>query len=125
MIMAVVILAVDEIYLKGKKIRLHLMPLAVGIYLPVTLAYPILVGGIIRHVVERKRKLVDESKDQGVLLSSGFVAGEAIMGVVVAIFLYFGGTLLETGLGQGFREALSLAAFGALAFYLYRTAKNS
>ena len=99
--------------------------MAVGIYLPVTLAYPILAGGLIRYFVERKRKLEDESKDQGVLLSSGFIAGEAIMGVLVAIYLYFNGSVIDLGLGQGMREALSMLLFTGLAVYLYRVAKKS
>lgn len=125
MVLGVVVLVIDGTVLKNKKFRLHLMPLAVGIYLPVTLAYPILAGGLIRHWVEKKRTLEDESKDQGVLLSSGFIAGEAITGVLVALFLYFGGSVFDFGLGQGTRELISIALFGGLAFYLYRSAKNS
>jgi len=125
MILGVVVLLIDGIFLKNKKFRLHLMPMAVGIYLPVTLAYPILAGGLIRYFVERKRKLEDESKDQGVLLSSGFIAGEAIMGVLVAIYLYFNGSVIDLGLGQGMREALSMLLFTGLAVYLYRVAKKS
>ncbi len=125
MILGVVVLLIDGIFLKNKKFRLHLMPMAVGIYLPVTLAYPILAGGLIRYFVERKRKLEDESKDQGVLLSSGFIAGEAIMGVLVAIYLYFNGSVIDLGLGQGMREAISMLLFTGLAVYLYRVAKKS
>lgn len=125
MILGVVVLVIDGVFLKNKKFRLHLMPMAVGIYLPVTLAYPILIGGLIRFYVDRKRKLTDESKDQGVLLSSGFIAGEAIMGVLVAIYLYFDGSIIDFGLGQGTREAISLVLFAGLAAYLYRVSKRS
>lgn len=68
--------------------RLYLMPIAVGIYLPITLAIPMFMGGLVRFLVERKReKEILESSDNGVLMSSGLIAGEAIMGVVLAIFL--------------------------------------
>ncbi|MEX1100112.1 MAG: oligopeptide transporter, OPT family, partial [Bacteriovoracaceae bacterium] len=123
--LGVLVLVVDGVFFKNKKFRLHLMPLAVGIYLPVTLAYPILIGGLIRFYVDRKRKLADESKDQGVLLSSGFIAGEAIMGVLVAVYLYFGNQVVDLGLGQGVRETVSVLLFAGLAFYLYRTARKS
>lgn len=125
MVLGVIILVIDGTILKKKKFRLHLMPLAVGIYLPVTLAYPILLGGLIRHWVEKKRKLEDESKDQGVLLSSGFIAGEAIMGVLIAVFLYFGGEVADFGLSAGLKELLSVSGFALLATYLYKVAKKS
>lgn len=125
MVLGVIVLIADATLLKNKKFRLHLMPLAVGIYLPVTLAYPILFGGLIRFWVERKRSLTDESKDQGVLLSSGFIAGEAIMGVFVAVLLYFGASVVDLGLASGVREAVSVGLFAILAYYLYSAAKKS
>lgn len=125
MVLGVAVLVIDATLLKRKKFRLHLMPLAVGIYLPVTLGYPILLGGLIRWWADKKRKLKDESKDQGVLLSSGYIAGEAVTGVLVALFFYFGGKKIALGLGQGAQEALSLALFAAVAFVLYRLARNS
>lgn len=123
-ILGVAILIIDRLFLHGKSFRLHLMPLAVGIYLPVTLAYPILIGGLIRFFVDRKRKSQDESKDQGVLLSSGFIAGEAITGVVVAIFLYLNINLKIEGMTPYIKEMLSLFAFCAIASYLYKMAKR-
>lgn len=124
-IFGVVIIIVDNLFLKGKKFRLHLMPLAVGIYLPVTLAYPIFIGGLIRFFVDKKRKVKDESKDKGVLLSSGFIAGEAIMGVIVAIFLYLSVDLKLSGMSPFVKEMLSLFAFIAVASYLKKIAKRA
>jgi putative OPT family oligopeptide transporter len=122
-ILAIVILIVDGLYLKGKKFRLHLMPLAVGIYLPVTLAIPILVGGLIRFVVDKKVFHQNESEDSGVLLSSGFIAGEAVMGVLVAILLYFSIDLKFTGMNDGLSELISVLALTGVSYYLYRVAK--
>lgn len=124
-ILGIIIIAVDKMFLNGKSFRLHLMPLAVGIYLPVTLAVPILIGGLIRFFVDRKRASRDESKDQGVLLSSGFIAGEAIMGVLVAITLYLNWDLKVAGMSPMIKEMLSLFAFTAIASVLYRIAKKS
>ena len=124
-IFGVAVIIFDNVFLKGKKFRLHLMPLAVGIYLPVTLAWPIFLGGLIRFVVDKKRTLTDESKDKGVLLSSGFIAGEAIMGVIVAIFIYLSVDLKVEGLSPFVKEMLSLFAFLAVASYLKKIAKRS
>jgi putative OPT family oligopeptide transporter len=120
------IIIVDSLFLKGKKFRLHLMPLAVGIYLPVTLAIPIFIGGLIRYFVEKRRaKAIDESEDQGVLLSSGFIAGEAIMGVLIAIVLYVDKDLLGLSANPFLREVLSVVAFISISSYLYKIAKRS
>lgn len=123
--LGVAVILVDSLFLRGKSFRLHLMPLAVGIYLPVTLAVPIFLGGIIRWFVEKSRIVEDESKDKGVLLSSGFIAGEAIMGVVIAIVIYTAGDALVMKINPMLQEVLSVAAFLAVASYLYRIAKKS
>lgn len=125
MCLGILVLFIDNIFLKNKKIRLHLMPLAVGIYLPVTLAYPILIGGLIRFFVDKKRKTADDSKDRGVLLSSGLIAGEAITGVFVALIIYFYGSLYEFRLDMIIKETLSILLFSYLAVYLYKVSRKS
>ncbi len=119
-----IIIIVDRLFFKNKRFRLHLMPLAVGIYLPVTLAVPILFGGLIRAYVERKRGVIEESKDQGVLLSSGFIAGEAVMGVIIAILLYVSADMLGMEVGEEVKTMFSLIAFFAVMSYLFKLAKH-
>ncbi len=123
-VLGIITIFIDQTVLKNKSFRLHLMPMAVGIYLPVTLAVPILIGGLIRYFVEKKRAHVDESKDQGVLLGSGFIAGEAIMGVGIAIVMYFAGDILALKIGNGIRETLSVISFILISIYLYRVSKR-
>lgn len=122
-ILGVIIIIADSILRKrNSKIRLHLMPLAVGIYLPLTLSVPMLIGGVIRKLVDKKLGNIDDSKDNGVLLGSGLIAGEAIMGVVLAIFLYLNIKLDWFEFGHSFVEIISLAAFSILSYYLYKIA---
>lgn len=75
----------------GKKFRTHVMPVAIGMYLPLTLTIPILLGALVRASVdslrERQKKTVSETKDHGLLLCAGFIAGEAIMGILIAILI--------------------------------------
>jgi len=123
-VFGMIVILVDNIFLKNKKFRLHLMPMAVGIYLPVTLAIPIFIGGFIRYIVGKKGEKVEDGKDKGVLLSSGLIAGEAIMGVVIAIVLFSAGDVLGLELNHILREVLSVVAFIALASYLYKIAKK-
>jgi putative OPT family oligopeptide transporter len=126
MIAGAILIFVDSMFLKDKKFRLHLMPIAVGIYLPVTLAVPILIGGLVRYFVEKKHTgEYLESEDQGVLISSGFIAGEAIMGVIVAIFAYKKINMSLNIYGAGVREIVSLAAFAAVTWLLHSIAKKS
>ena len=60
---------------------------AVGIYLPVATLTPIFVGGIVRHIVETRRRGPAPESDAGVLASSGMIAGEGLAGVAIAFVL--------------------------------------
>lgn len=69
------------------------MVFAIGLYLPIHLSLPILVGGLVKWFFERKRKneKIDEKTkaervERGVLYSSGLIAGEGIVGILLAIF---------------------------------------
>jgi putative OPT family oligopeptide transporter len=68
--------------------RVPSLPFAVGVYLPVSTMTPIFAGGLIRLWMERKAKndaeLV-ERRERGVLLGSGFVGGEGLLGVGIAL----------------------------------------
>lgn len=56
------------------------LPYAVGFYLPISLPAPIMVGGLLRLIVERRRDRSSES-DPGILTSSGLVAGNGLVGI--------------------------------------------
>jgi putative OPT family oligopeptide transporter len=62
------------------------LPFAVGVYLPLSTSVPIFCGGVVRWLVDRKRKgSGDEEFSPGTLLSSGYIAGGAIAGLVGAV----------------------------------------
>ena len=66
------------------------LPFAVGLYLPLSLSTPIMVGGALRGLVDRSRKPASGSHGPGVLAASGLVAGHGLMGVMfvgVAAFI--------------------------------------
>ncbi len=93
---------------------LPVLPIAIGLYLPIYLSVPIFIGGMIRWFFEWKKagKSKEENKDvidRGVLYSSGLIAGEGLVGILLAVFavipLKGGSTLadlikLETPLGN-------------------------
>jgi len=68
---------------------LPVLPIAIGIYLPISLSAPIMVGGIVRWAVEKFKYKNAEAKENavqsGVLYSSGMIAGEGILGIVLAV----------------------------------------
>jgi putative OPT family oligopeptide transporter len=104
--LGIVLVILDEFLRRsGSGFRAHVMPVAVGIYLPLGLAVPILTGGIVQSLVRRAaRKRGDEEAavHRGILFGSGLIAGEAIMGIIVA-FLIVGGLHLPINLFGGLR----------------------
>ncbi len=107
------------------------MLIAVGMYLPFYSTAAIFVGGVVRWAFEKiadRRKLAEEQRTRavntGVLLSSGFIAGESLMAVLLA-FLLLGGDFipfllrLKASLTPGWEPSfwVSLIAFPAV-FYL-------
>ena len=71
-------------------VQVPVLPFALGLYLPIHLSTGILVGGIVRYFVDRKFKnnveLMKAHNERGVLLSSGLVAGDALVGILIAVF---------------------------------------
>lgn len=62
---------------------------AVGLYLPMSLSVPIMAGGIIRWILELKKKdpKLEEKRETGVLYSSGLIAGAALTGVFIMVLI--------------------------------------
>ena len=103
------------------------LPFAVGIYLPLSTMTPIYVGGLIRHFITTGKKDDEkrqtEIKDKGILLGSGFIAGEGLAMVVVAAYAYITKSK-PAGFGLDLGGFAALAAFILLAgFLVYRTRK--
>ena len=64
------------------------LPFAIGLYLPIHLSVPMMVGGVVRLFIEKKKK-GDEQKgavENGILYSSGLIAGEGLVGILLAVF---------------------------------------
>ena len=129
----VLVILIDRLYLepRGTKFRMHVMPLAVGMYLPWTVTTPILLGGLIYRFVDRTAQKRGATPGQhqamvhkGLLFSSGLVAGEAILGIVIAglVMARMDLPLLGQWASPGILQLVSLAGLGFMAWLLYRTA---
>jgi putative OPT family oligopeptide transporter len=106
----------------GTRFRLHLMPLAVGIYLPISLGVVIFLGGLVREIADRGDT---RESDRGVLLSSGLIAGEAITGVLLAVVMYFQFDLHAGLFGEGIASAIGVVVLAGLAWFMLRTARGN
>ncbi|MCL2322566.1 MAG: oligopeptide transporter, OPT family [Oscillospiraceae bacterium] len=113
-------------------LKLPILTIALGIYLPIDLSAAILVGGIIRWLVDRKFKNDENTKksavEKGTLLASGLIAGEAVIGILIALLAFFNvdltvvGSSLWTSLGGTSGPPimiLSLLIFLALGYWVY------
>jgi putative OPT family oligopeptide transporter len=98
---------------------LPVLPIAIGLYLPIHLSTPIMVGGVIRGILDKKLEKNDEEDkgvkakiDSGILYASGLIAGEGLVGILLAIFAVAGlKVALNVNLGQ----------IGALVFFALLT----
>ena len=119
-------------------LRIPVLSFAVGIYLPIHLSVPIMTGGLVRLWFEKRRCRSEEARrdtvERGVLYTSGMIAGEGLIGILLAVFaiipvgkdaageaVSLGSAIdlsrLTSGLG-GWAALLSLAAFGLLSLSL-------
>ena len=98
------------------------LPFAVGVYLPVSTMTPIFFGGMLKLWLERSshdKEQAAERRDKGVLLSSGFVGGEGLLGVAIAGVAFWQGARPQ-GFGLGWLGPEWLANLvGFLAFLLF------
>ena len=101
---------------------------ALGMFIPLELNVPLLVGGAVNWFVttRSKDKAVNERRgEKGTLIASGFIAGGALMGVVSAL-LRFGGfnPINESWLANPLSEVCSLVAYILLIAYFIKATKN-
>jgi putative OPT family oligopeptide transporter len=104
---------------------LPILPVAIGIYLPFPLTTPIMLGGVLNAIVtkigKRKPDMSEEKiHSRGVLFSSGLVAGEALLGIVIA-GLYGAFTMERVRLLKEPLPFIGTIVFFGMAFLLLRT----
>ena len=126
-VLGIVILIVDSILeSKNSDFRLHLMPVAVGIYLPFGLSTPILVGGLMAHFILSKNKTKgkpDSILQRGILLSSGLIAGESLMGILLAFIAGAGIKNLNLDIDPSITSGLTFVIAIITAYWIYNQSK--
>ncbi len=104
------------------------LPFALGMFIPLELNTPLIVGGAINWYVttRSKEKAVNDARgEKGTLIASGFIAGGALMGVLSAL-LRFGGfnPIDESWLANPLSELCALIAYILLILYFVKATKN-
>ncbi|HEY5314395.1 MAG TPA: oligopeptide transporter, OPT family [Pirellulales bacterium] len=95
------------------------LPFAVGVYLPIETSVPIFIGGAVRWAVDRRRGSGIESEGSpGVLLSSGYIAGGAIGGVLIAFLSFAPAALSALAIGSKLPAAWQSSDWPALAMFI-------
>ena len=103
-------------------LHMPVMPFAVGMYLPFSLSAGIMAGGVVRILVEKRKGTEKEKKartDRGLLFTSGMIAGEGSVGILLAVFAVF---KIDSKIVLPFQlpQIGSLILFIALLALLYR-----
>lgn len=75
-------------------LRVPVMPFAIGLYLPIYLNATIMIGGVVRGLMDARKKVSDSVKEQqstdGTLYCAGMIAGEGLVGLLLAVFAVLG-----------------------------------
>lgn len=109
-------------------LRIPVLPFAIGIYLPVQLNACIMAGGVVRLVLDRLKRPEEEKKkitSDGILYCSGMIAGEGLVGILLAVIAIFGwdrsfDVTAYVTLSESVRVGGSLVLLGAVVLSLLR-----
>ncbi len=97
------------------------LPFCLGMFLPLSLNTPMLVGGLVSWFVSHSSKnqaVCRARSDRGTLIASGLIAGGALFGVLAAITIMCGVPVPSNG-GEFMPQILGLVAYGLIIAYLY------
>ena len=101
-------------------LKVPALPFSLGMFIPLQLNAPLLIGGIVSWFVNSRSKNEEVNKERnerGTLLASGFIAGGALMGVVSAALLFFG-IKFENTMPETTQNILGLVMYAAIICFL-------
>jgi len=109
-------------------LKISPLAFALGMFIPLQLNTPLVIGGLLNHWFNKSsknEKLVSARNQRGILISSGFIAGAALFGVIGAIILFITGKEDSLNLinwskianGENISQILAIVAFALLIGY--------
>lgn len=113
-------------------LRIPVMPFAIGLYLPIYLNATIMIGGVVRLLMDSRKNVDEKTKERqstdGTLYCAGMIAGEGLVGIALAILTVFGVSMDLSGivsLGNiGGVVLMALMILSLLKFSLWKKQKN-
>jgi putative OPT family oligopeptide transporter len=128
--LGVCVITVDQwLARRGATFRTPVLAVAVGVYLPLELTTPIFLGGVLAALAERWHRRhggsgTESDRRDGLLYASGLIAGEAIVGVLIAIPIVATGRVdvLSVPLGIPGAQWVGLAVLALIGRWLYGAA---
>ncbi len=103
-------------------IKVPALAFALGMYIPLELNTPLLVGGLIAHYVSTRskdEKINNARRERGTLIASGFIAGGALMGVISAFLRYMGFNWFNVEWAETHSaELLAIVMFAGICLYM-------
>ena len=123
-VIGVLIILLDQYQLRrGADFRVPILAVAIGIYLPIELTFPIFIGGMLNHYAGKIAS--QKGKDNGLLLAAGLITGEALMAILIAVPLFFDKNYWPNyGLPEPFADIVGIAILICILIGLYRTASK-
>ena len=105
-------------------IKVPALPFALGMFIPLQLNTPLLIGGLVSYIVSKRSKdatINKLRKDKGTLIASGFIAGGALMGVVSAILKFAGVEMMQKAwLETSASNVVTLLVYlGIIAYFIF------
>ena len=123
-ILGVVIILIDQYQAYRKAdFRVPILAVAIGIYLPIELTLPIFIGGMLNHIASRTAS--EEGKNNGLLIASGLITGEALMAIFIAVPLFFDKNYWPNlSLQSPFNDLVGIAIIAIILHRLFLVAKK-
>ena len=109
-------------------VGIPVLPFAIGVYLPVHLNACIMIGGLVRLVLDKLKRNEEEKKkivNDGILFCSGMIAGEGLVGILLALFAVFGWDKFVDisgylGMPETYANIASLVVFGLVIISVFK-----
>ena len=122
--LGIIIILIDQYQAyRNADFRVPILAVAIGIYLPIELTLPIFIGGMLNHIASKSAS--DEGKNNGLLIASGLITGEALMAIFIAVPLFFDKNYWPNlSLPEPFNDLVGIALILIILHRLYKVAKK-
>ncbi len=123
-ILGIFIILLDQYQARrNAEFRFPILVVAIGIYLPVELTLPIFIGGMLNHFASKTAS--EDGKNNGLLMASGLITGEALMAIFIAVPLFFDKNYWPSlSLPDPMNDLVGLAIIIMILYRLFLVAKN-